>query len=650
MAPRTERKLAAILAADVVGYSRLVGDDEAGTIARLRTLRKDLVEPLIAEYHGRVVKLMGDGALVEFASVVDAVECAAVLQAGVAARQAELPEHQRIAFRIGINLGDVIIEGDDIHGDGVNVAARLEALAEPGGICISRSVRTQIQDKLPLIFEDLGEKALKNVRRPVQVFRVLAGNGRSVAAGVGRTPRRGPWRGAAAVVAIIVLVVAGSLVWWLEPWASRERRESAPISASALAPAGDPVLAVPSGPAIAVLPFDNLSGDPEQGFFADGLTEDIITRLARFNDLRVIARNSTFRYKDQPADVRQIGHDLGARYVVEGSVRRSAEALRVTAQLIDTRGGEHLWAETYDRDLSVAAVFEVQDDITDRVVAAIASSQGAITLGHIREIRTKAPAHLASYDCVLLAHIYERLNDRPSHLAALTCLDRVVRTDPDYAEAWAWLAYLYTEQIWSNYNVQPGQDPAELAARAAERAVELDPANARGHAMLAFVHYYRRQRDAFLTEAQRALALNPNDASVLAEMSLRFGQGLGMWEEALAMSDKAIALSPHPPPWYHGARVNYYYQKGEYEKALAANDEFATSGLYWSYLHYAAIYAQLGGNREAREAREAITKVLELEPDYPKRARADIEYWNWGGPGHVEHWLDGLRKAGLAIQ
>jgi adenylate cyclase len=589
---------------------------------------------------------MGDGALVEFVSVVDAVQCAVEIQQGMVERSGDVPEDQRIQFRIGVNLGDIIIDDDDIHGDGVNVAARLEALAEPGGICVSRTVRNHVQDKLPLAFENLGERTLKNIPRPVQVFRVVTGHSGKPPFSARTSPRNVFWPRVAAAAVIAILIVAGGLAWWLEPWAIPEGTKSPQISASAITPAEDPVLAMPRGPAIAVLPFDNLSADPEQGYFTDGLTDDIVTRLARFTDLRILAQDSTDHYKDDPVDTRQIREDLGVDYVVKGSVRRSEDALRVTAQLIDTDRGAHLWAETYDRDLSAAAVFDVQDDITDRIVTAIASSQGVVALGGIRAVRTKPPERLDSYDCVLLARTYERLNDQPSHLAALNCLEGAVRAEPDYAEAWAWLAYLYQEQIWSSFNLQPGEDPLKLSEHAAQRAVDLDPGTVRGHAMLAFVHYFRRDREAFLTEAERALALNPNDAAILAEMSLRFGPGLGMWERALPLAEKAIALSPHPPPWYHGAWVNYYYQIGQYEKALAASNKFATPGLYWTYVHYAAIYAQLERDQEAQEA---VGKVLELDADYPQRARDDIEYWNWGARGHVEHWLDGLRKAGLEI-
>jgi class 3 adenylate cyclase len=306
-----ERRLAAILAADVVGYSRLMAADEKGTHARLTTLRKDYIEPKITEHHGRIVKLMGDGALMEFASVVDAVECAAAIQSGVAERQANLPADQRIAFRIGTNIGDVIIEGDDIYGDGVNVAARLEGLAEPGQICVARNVYDQVKDKVEFGFEPAGEHRIKNIPTPVTVYRLVPGPGPVASAGRIRHARRTTWRwSVAAAAAAFVLIAAAGTGWWY--------RERAAEGQSAVAAA----LPLPDKPSIAVLPFDNLSGDPDQEYFADGITEDLITDLSKTSGLFVIARNSSFRYKDTPVDPQQVARDLGVRYLLEGSVRR----------------------------------------------------------------------------------------------------------------------------------------------------------------------------------------------------------------------------------------------------------------------------------------------------------------------------------------
>jgi adenylate cyclase len=343
------RRLAAILAADVVGYSRLMAADEQGTHERLKALRKDFIERKIAEHHGRIVKLMGDGALVEFGSVVDAVQCAAAIQKGAVERQADLPEDQRITFRIGINIGDIIIEDDDIYGDGVNVAARLEQLAEPGGICVSRNVYNQVKNKVVFGFESTGEHNVKNLPEPVTVYRLLAGPGPMIGAVTPKKPRAPTWRTAAlAVTAAIVLVAAAGTAWWY-----RDR----PVEAEA--EAASPFLDQPS---IAVLPFDNLSGDPEQQYFADGMAEDLITDLSKTSGLFVIARNSSFRLKGAPIDPQQVARDLGVRYLLEGSVRRVGDRVRINAQLIDATTSGHVWAERYDG--SLADVFALQDRVT----------------------------------------------------------------------------------------------------------------------------------------------------------------------------------------------------------------------------------------------------------------------------------------------
>src|SRR5947209_8595258 len=345
---RAERRLTAILAADVAGYSRLMGQDEAGTLSRLRAHRRELIDPKIAEHKGRIVKTTGDGLLVEFPSVVEAVACAVAVQRGMAERNVSSPQDQRIVFRVGINLGDIIVDGEDIHGDGVNVAARLEALAEPGGVCVSGTVRDHIGDRLDITFDDMGEQSLKNIARPVRVYAVRLAN-------VARTP-------------------------------------TVSLSES------QTVLALPDKPSIAVLPFQNMSGDPEQEYFADGMVEEIITALSRVRWFFVIARNSTFTYKGHAVDVKQVGRELGVRYVLEGSVRKSGNRLRITAQLVEAETGNHLWAERYDRDVS--DIFAVQDEITERVVAAIEPE--LYTAEQVRS-QSKPPDSLDAWECVIRA-------------------------------------------------------------------------------------------------------------------------------------------------------------------------------------------------------------------------------------------------------
>ncbi len=371
-----DRKLAAILAADVAGYSRLMSVDETGTLVTLKSHQKDVIEPELAAHHGRLVKTTGDGFLAEFASVVDAVSCAVAIQSEIARRNAGIVSDRRLELRIGVHLGDVIPEGDDIFGDGVNVAARLQALAEPGGIFLSRAARDQVRDRLPFTLEDLGEQAVKNIARPVRVFRVVRDGARPRPGG--RTIR---WsRRHAMIGALIALIAAvGALGWYATHFTGRPE------------PAEDAALALPKGPSIAVLPFTNLSDDAGDAYFSDGLTDDIIGALSRFSDLRVIARNSTFQFRGGNIDVREVGRQLGARYALEGSVRRSEDHLRVTARLLDTRDGTHLWSETYDRDLTAADIFAVQDEITERVAGALGSIGAPLWKLEMLELRTKKP-------------------------------------------------------------------------------------------------------------------------------------------------------------------------------------------------------------------------------------------------------------------
>ena len=376
-----QRRLAAILSADVAGYSRLMGADEAGTLERLKALRAEVVDPVIAAHDGRIVKLMGDGALVEFASVVGAVECAVEVQRGLSERTAGEPEDQRIVFRIGVNLGDVIIDGDDIYGDGVNVAARLQEIAEPGGVCISGSVFDQVKGKVEAGFEDLGDQRVKNIAEPVRAYR---------------------WSDAIA------------------------------------APARAAPLALPDKPSIAVLPFVNMSGDPEQEYFSDGITEDIITELSRFPTLFVIARNSSFHFKGKAVKVSEIGRDLGVQYVVEGSVRKVGNRVRVTAQLVEAMSGNHLWAERYDRELE--DIFEVQDEVAHTVAATVS---GRLDDAGAERARRRPTEDLAAYDLFLRAYQHVHRWTRADLAAARPLLEKALDLDPNIARAHAYLGFVH---------------------------------------------------------------------------------------------------------------------------------------------------------------------------------------------------------------
>ena len=424
------RKLVAILAADAEGYSRLMGDDEGATVRTLTEYRSVFTDH-IARHQGRVVDTAGDSVLAVFDSPVEAVECAVGIQKELGRRNRQLAEHRRMQFRIGLNLGDVIAREDGtVYGDGVNIAARLQTLAEPGGITISGTTYDQVKGRIEVGFEFIGEQQVKNIVEPVRAYRVI--DSRQVLP-ERRSPfsllnRLGPISMRHFVIAMVIAIVSGGLYWRYAPhYFQRE----------------DPALAMPKGPSIAVLPFANLSGDAKQDYFSDGITEQLISELARFRGLYVIARNSTFKYKGRSPDVREVGRDLGVGYVLEGSVRRSGQTLRVTAQLLDAGNGAHLWAETYDRSLSGADIFALQDDITSKAVANIAGPHGLISQAGLAQTARKSPKSIDSYDCVLRAYVWNRVLSREGHGPLRDCLEAAVARDPDYGEAWAWLAFSY---------------------------------------------------------------------------------------------------------------------------------------------------------------------------------------------------------------
>ena len=451
---RAQRRLAAILAADVVGYSRLMERDEVGTLATLKDRRAEILQPLVAKHHGRIVKLMGDGVLVEFASAVNAVDCAVELQEAMDAANAGEAEDRRIVLRVGINLGDVMVEGSDLYGDGVNIAARLEGLSEPGGLCISGSVFEHVNGKLPHSFVSLGPQTLKNIERPIQIYR-LAG-------------KDGPGPAASAVE-----------------------------------------LPLPDKPSIVVLPFVNMSADAEQSYFVDGLTEDLITDLSKVPELFVIARNSSFAYKGRSIDVRQIARELGVKYVLEGSARRAADRVRINAQLIDARAGGHIWADRFDRDL--ADIFAAQDEVIGKIVEALV---GKLTAASLKE--RYRPANLEAYDLCLRGRA-AWAHSPEAGVEAIPLFERAIALDPNYAEAYRWLAISQnTAWVYMNRPMDPFR---QLSMASAKKAVELDPDDSGSHWVLAFVLLYERRWDESAKEFEISLRLNPNDADAWSNLA-----------------------------------------------------------------------------------------------------------------------------------
>jgi adenylate cyclase len=551
---QVNRRMAAILAADVAGYSRLMGSDEEGTLTRLKAHRRELVDPKIAEHHGRIVKTTGDGMLVEFASVVDAVRCAIDVQRGMIERNTDLPAERRIEFRIGVNLGDIIVDGDDIYGDGVNVAARLEALAEPGSICVSRAARDQVRDKFDLAFEDMGEQQVKNIARPVRIFRIAQ------------------------------LVIA-------QPTALAK-----------------PALTLPDKPSIAVLPFDNLSGDPEQGYFADGVAEDVITALSRFRWFFVTARNSSFTYKGRAVDVRTVGRELGVRYVLEGSVRKAGNRLRITAQLIETTTGNHLWAEKYDGALE--DVFDLQDRITEGVVGAIEPS---VRQAEIERARRKRPDSLEAYDLYLQALPHAWAWGRADAAKAIELLEMALRIDPDYVSAHGLAAWCH-----SALGVLGPDDPNRVKsvehARAVLRLGTDDPL------ALAFaaaaVAMFERDYEVALDAINRALTITPNSPIVLSLGGL-VNAFAGRFEAAIKHGQNSLRLSPFDPMRFSAElAVGYgHFFMGRYDDAADAAQRciHINSQFVPAFAILAASRAR-GGRSEA--AKTAAERLLTLNPDF----------------------------------
>ena len=620
-----ERKLTAILAADVVGYSRLMEIDEAGTLAALKSHRADLIDPEIAKWRGRIVKLMGDGALVEFASVVNAVSCALAIQEGIAGRNESLPEDRRIAFRIGVHLGDVMIEGDDIYGDGVNVAARLEGLAEPGGICISQQAFDQVETKLDLAYEDLGEQRVKNLARPVRTYRLRSGG--EVSPEPVATKRRGLSVNQIIGSAVVVLfIVAGLMLGWWQPWVSEEE----PASVEHMA------LPLPDKPSIAVLPFTNLSNEPSEQYFADGMTEDLITDLSKVSGLFVIARNSVFTYKGRAVKIQQVAEELGVRYVLEGSVRRAGGQVRINAQLIDATTGGHLWAERYDGTLD--DVFALQDEVSRKIVSAL-----AVTLTPDEQQRSnQAQASPEAYDLLLRGLERFRRFTREANVEAREYFERAVEVDPDFARAHADIALTHAEDIFHGWSESPERS-SRLALEKAQYALTLDDNSRVAHFALAFTYLNMMRYDEALAANQRVLELNPNHAEGHAQRGLILSH-VGRPAEALEAIRIAMRLDPRHPffyVWILGQAQFLLKQTEEaiaqFEKSIESNPDFAIG-----HLMLASAYAHVGRIEDAQwEAEE----ILVLLPDFT--LTAEREKAAYKDPAHLEYYLEGLRKAGL---
>jgi adenylate cyclase len=577
-----ERRLAAIFAADVVGYSRLIGADEEGTLARLKAHRRELIDLKIADHQGRIVKTTGDGVLAEFASPVKAVRCAIDVQYGMAERNAGVPQEQRIEFRIGINLGDVIVEDDgDIYGDGVNVAARLENIAEPGAVYISRTVRDFVDGTPELVLEDLGERELKNIARLVQVFRI------------------------------------------------------APPQAVGAAQAGPP--AVPHKPSIAVLPFTNMSGDAEQEYFSDGISEDLITDLSKISGLFIIARNSTFAYKGRSVKVQEIGRDLGVRFVLEGSIRKAGNRVRITAQLIDAGSGGHLWAERFDRELT--DIFATQDEVVEKIVAALAVN---LTQGEAQRLRRRGTASVEAYETWLRGRELLSRSTREAIAQAKAMYRRAIEIDPNFAAPHAGLSLATISDYVSDWAADP-EEALDEAERWARRALELDDQEPVSHMALGNVMLWRRNHDGALAEFGRMIALDPNFAQGHSATGLALMYA-GRAAEALEAFAIAKRLDPHSPSIVLHFLAQANFSLGRYEAAAEHLHEriARTPATDSSRMLLAACYGHRGRVDEARAAWAGLMKV---NPDFSLAQRARVLPYK--EPRDFQRIAEGLAKAGL---
>ncbi len=627
-AQEVKRKLTAILSADVKGYSRLMGEDEKGTVRTLNVYR-EVMANFIQHHHGRVVDATGDNLMAEFASVVDGVECGVEIQRELKVRNAELPENRRMEFRIGINLGDVVEGEGRLFGDGVNIAARLESLSDAGGICISGTAYDHIRNKLSLGYEYLGEQTVKNIAIPVRVYKVLM---EPEAAGkvIGeRKARRAQWQWAIIGFVVAMIVALAAAVIWKHYPSSTPKPEAASKEKMAHP--------LPDVPSIAVLPFVNMSGDPKQDFFSDGITEDIITALSKVPMLFVIARNSTFTYKGKPVKVKQISEELGVRYVMEGSVQRFDNRIRITAQLIDALLGHHIWAERYDRDLK--DIFALQDEVTWNILTAM---QVKITEGEQALHRDKGLRNLDCYLKYLEGKNYANRSDIEGNNLARRMGEEVLVMCPESSSAYQLLAITHMMDYWLGSGKSP-QESIEKAIELARKAIALDDAHAHPHGLLSFLYSIDREYEKALAQGEKAVALDPNGADVYAYygLSLTFA---GKPEEAIPLFQKAIRLNPFGPSWYFFNLGSALLITGRSEEAVSAIKKALqrSPDNLLAHVLLATTYGMMGREKEARaEAAE----VLRINPKF------SLDYFAKALPFKdqkvINNLIDALRKAGL---
>jgi TolB-like protein/class 3 adenylate cyclase len=617
---RHQRRLATILAADVAGFSRLMELDERDTFDRLRTILKELFEPAIANYQGRIFKLMGDGLLAEFSSVVNAVECAVFLQRRMADLNRGIASDRRILVRIGINLGDIIVEGEDFHGEGVNLAARLEQIAEPGGIYISRTVYDQVKNKLPVRFDSLGAQQVKNIVEAIAVYRVRS----DAFPTQSRLWRRLRSRRISLPATAVILLLAVAVTTW------------------SVLRGGQSMLPSADRPSVAVLPIDNLTSDPQYDRLATGLTEDVITDLSMSRDLLVLARNSTAAYKGKAVDTRQVGTDLGVQYVLEGSLQVIGAQAKVSVQLVDSQTGRHVWSDRFEQPLS--KIFDIQKQVSDEVAARLSGWQGVIPAAQRARAHRKSPDNLQAYDYFLLGMEHQNKANKEDNIKAQALYEKAVSLDPQLARAYVGLAWSHCVEIDFDYSPNPEASMQECL-KYAQTAVTLDPSDSDAHAAVAGAYTYTQEWEKSEAEIEKAIGLNPNNTDAL--MIYAYNAALYWGKPVLGKErgEEALRLNPiNFPKWYNQAMRTAYYFTGQYEKSLEAALRF-DAPISHDFAMLAAIYYRLG---HAPEARKAAADTLRSDADW------SLEHYlnQWGFPKRNEElklYSEGGLGAGLPM-
>jgi adenylate cyclase len=620
-----KRKLTAILSADVEGYSRLMGEDEDETIRTLTTYR-ELMSTIIQKHRGRVVDSPGDNLLAEFGSVVDTVRCAVEIQEELRVRNVELPENRMMEFRIGINLGDVVEEGERIYGDGVNIAARVEGLAEGGGICISGAVYDSVKNKLSLNYESLGEHTVKNIKEPIRVYRMRVGPD-AAAPGVGKEKRHGVQRWQRTALAAVIVLIVGAVASWNFYF----RLPSVdPASVEKMA------FPLPDIPSIAVLPFVNMSDDPKQEYFSDGITENIITDLSKISAFFVISRSSTYAYKGKPVKIKQVAEELGVRYVLEGSVQKGSDKVRINAQLVDAITGHHLWAERYDRDLK--DIFAVQDEITQKIVRTLRVEVTEVELERVRRIPTE---NLNAYESFYRGLEYYRRSSKSSNTQARRMFEKAIELDPRFSVAYVFLGHTYRRDWLYRWSQDP--QTMERAFELAQKAIELNDSSIYAYELLGYIYLLKdRQHEQAIAMAEKVIALDPNYAGgygLLAEI-LSFA---GRPEEVIGLMEKAMRLNPRYPAIYLFWLGNAHYQMGWYDEAIAVlkSAVIRRPNHMPTHLFLTASYVELGREEEARAE---VAEILRISPDYRSGSKSLAPWKDQAVPKRIRA---ALRKAGL---